>query len=714
MTPLNGRHASLSEVSLKMLVLVSGALWLIQCSYIPGEEDERSVPDVPPADRESWDCLIELGGSGMHVSIRAPYLQDFADLQETRADSGADLELADSTGAVMTRLAGSRLVVNHRQNRLTAGGAISLASTDSLELQSDSLVWDRASNRMEVPGAVSVRTSGLSLKGQNLLAGEEFDYWIVERVSGTLSGRSAQGEPYEVRIEALRDSTVRGTDGLVAHYDSVLAEVDDFRIRSAAASWSQSTSVVSFTGRVHAAESGTVSRRIDADELLYDIGADRRVARGEVTLQEDDEIRLVASRLEEDGDGGWRASGDLSLEEGGEVILEVGDRSFRAIELRYENSQSVYTAFGAAFRRDDHTMLADSLIYRREVDLLEARGGVSLSLPEMGGSASAQAASFDLAAERARLEGTASEPARLSRQRTEEDSSHTEEDSSYTEEDSSYGEEDSLNPREDTLYIEAVHMDLDLAAERLTGNGGFWVRAGGGNLEVAGESGSFQSERLELGGGVRFRQLDSEDLAAQSRLETDSMTVQLENGRLGRIDLPGHLRGLIKGGSGQTSWLSAEAGSAYLEEERLKRVELSGSAVVTHRSPSSASVNRFRADVMSLFFDPRGGLLRVQARGSAELTSRLPPPAEATPADTVPTPSVPFPRLETQLPVAAPDSAATTGASDKDSVGGSTNRVSGQGLNIRLEEGRVVEVEVTESIEGRYLPGEEGGKGKRD
>ena len=690
-TPRNGRHASRTEVRLKILLLVAGALWLIQCSRVP-EEDERSAPDVPPADRESWDCLIELGGSGMHVSVRAPYLQDFADLQETRADSGAVLELADSTGAVITRLAGRRLVVDHRQNRLTAGGAISVTSTDSLELQGDSLVWDRASNRMEVPGAVMVRTSGLSLNGQNLLAGEGFDYWIVERVSGTLAGRSGQGEPYEVRIEALRDSTVRGTDGLVAHYDSVLAEVDDFRIRSAAASWSQSTSVVSFTGGVHAAESGTVSRRIDAEELLYEIGADRRVARGEVTLQEDDEIRLVASRLEEDGDGGWRATGDSSLEEGGEVILDVGDRSFRASELRYENSQSVYSASGAVFRRDDHTMLADSLIYHREADLLEALGGVSLSLPEMGGSASAQAASFDLAAERARLEGTASEPARLSRQRTEKDSS--------------YSEEDSLNPGADTLYIEAVRMDLDLAAERLTGNCGFWVRAGGGNLEIAGESGSFQSERLELGGGVRFRQLDSADLAAQSRLETDSMTVQLENGRLGRVDLPGHLRGLIKGGSGQTSWLSADTGSAYLAEERLKRVELSGSAVVTHRSPSSASVNRFRADVMSLFFDPRGGLLRVLARGSAELTSRLPPPAEATPADTV--------QLETQELVVAADSADTTGASDEDSAGGSTNRVSGQGLNIRLEEGRVVEVEVTESIEGRYLPGKEGGKGKRD
>jgi hypothetical protein len=71
-------------------------------------------------------------------------------------------------------------------------------------------------------------------------------------------------------------------------------------------------------------------------------------------------------------------------------------------------------------------------------------------------------------------------------------------------------------------------------------------------------------------------------------------------------------------------------------------------------------------------------------------------------------------QLETQELVVAADSADTTGASDEDSAGGSTNRVSGQGLNIRLEEGRVVEVEVTESIEGRYLPGKEGGKGKRD
>ena len=660
MRPLDWRRTGRIGVRVSF---ATAALWLVHCASI-ADDGERPVPDVPPADRESWNCLIELGGSGRKVSIRAPYLRDFVDRQETRADSGADMTLADSTGTVTTRLVASRLLVNHRDNHLIAGGAISLTSTDSLELHSDSLVWDRAANHMYVPGNLSLRTSGSDLSGSNLRAGEEFDYWTAESIRGTLSGTSAQGEPYEVRLRALRDSTHRDATGLVAHYDSVVAEVDEFHIRSTSARWVQSAAQVSFTGHVQATEHGAVSRSIDADELLYDIGGDRRVARGDVTLQEDDETRLRAPRLEEDGEGRWRAMGHSSSPGVAAVILDVGDRSFRAVELAYERESGTFLASAATYRRGDHTMRADSLVYRRESDRIEALGGIHLTLPAMGGSATGESTDFNLIAERAELAGTASEPARLSRPRS----------------------------GADTLHIEADLMTFDLSADQLTGKGAFVVRAGNG-LEVAGESGSFhsQSERLELTGSVRFLQRHSGDPSTESRLDTDSMTVQLDSGHIGKIDLPMRLDGLIRGGGGQTSWLSADGGSAHLDGERLSSVELHGAATVTHRSPAAAAVNRFSADAMTLSFDPGGALEGVRARGSAELTSRL--PAAAEPA------------------TAANDSVDTAGASDDDGLsGGSINRVSGESLSIRLEDGRVVEVEVTESIEGRYLPDKEGGE----
>ncbi len=620
-------------------------VWLARCGApIDGSD---AAPAAPAADRESWNSLIELGESGTHVAIKAAYLRDFADRQETHADSGAEMTISDSAGTLRSRLTAERLVVSHRENRLDASGAVSVDSQDSLQLRGDSLVWERSQRRMRVPGHFEVQTPTARLTGRNLSTTTKLDGWSAQLVTATLTGASASGT-YEVRLRARHDSTSRG-EGLVARYDSVVAEVEGYRIHSASAEYDEIGGQILFSGQVTAEdvnEDGTVSRRTRAAELQFDVVEDRKTARGGVEVVEfDGGMRLSASSLDDEALGRWTARGTPA-------DLELGGRSFSATRLAYDELNDEYTAAEATFRDEGRTLRADSLIYSRALESIDAWGDITLTLPGMDGVARGDSTHLDLSAERAELRGSSgSGTAHLSKWRE----------------------------RGDSLFISAALLGFDLKENHLTGSGGFSLR--GPDLVVTGDSGWFDSasERVGVAGTVLFRQADS-DAAGESRLEADSMTVHLGEGRIESMQIPSGLSGRIHGLQGQTSWLRASGGDVFFDSERLQRVELRGGAQVTHRSSTASTGSRFRAEMISLHFDGRGALGQVLARGDAELTSR-------------------------DVPAAADDD-TTTVADDSNT---SINRVTGAELDIRLAAGKVVEVEITGLIEGRYLPSREEG-----
>ena len=279
------------------------------------------------------------------------------------------------------------------------------------------------------------------------------------------------------------------------------------------------------------------------------------------------------------------------------------------------------------------------------------------------------ATSYDLYSQQAQLFGTSQEPAALARHREADDS----------------------------LFIEAAVIHFEFADSLLRGEGAFEVRAADISLKAGSGNFDSESERLELEGGVTFRQSLDDGSGEASRLETPTMELELDDGRIARVFLTAGVEGLIRG-AGQQSWLEAGSGSASFTDESLSSMELTESAEVTHRGPGS--VNRFTARAMTLFFDADGALERVAATGDAGLVSRV--EEEASGADAINAPE------ERSGEGGEPSPRGVEG--DAEAVirnpvqGGSFfNQVSGESLHILLEEGKVAEVEVTESIEGRYL-----------
>jgi hypothetical protein len=116
--------------------------------------------------------------------------------------------------------------------------------------------------------------------------------------------------------------------------------------------------------------------------------------------------------------------------------------------------------------------------------------------------------------------------------------------------------------------------------------------------------------------------------------------------------------------------LRAQAGHAELAAGRLVRLTLQGDVEVTHRG-TEGRLSRFTAASMELNYGDDGVLHRVRAEGDARVRTRLPQDG------------------------------------DESGTKASFNEVTGQRLEVDLEDGAVVAVRVLDAIEGRFMPADE-------
>jgi len=216
----------------------------------------------------------------------------------------------------------------------------------------------------------------------------------------------------------------------------------------------------------------------------------------------------------------------------------------------------------------------------------------------------------------------------------------------------------------DTLTMAAGVLTVDLAGRQVVGDDGFSVDTG--TLALKAKRGHFdsRSERLTLSQGVEFIDRASDTILA------DSMVVNLEDGVVIDVLMPSPLTGSASTSETQASWFEAGSGHLLLDSERVQQIALTGNARVTHRNFERDAINRFTAaDIEMNFTD--GELSTVVAQGDAEVQSRL------------------------------VDSEAGSAQDGTDS--GSVNRVSGNRLDITIEDG-VVRVRASDSVEGEFVP----------
>ena len=563
------------------------------------------------------------------MSVRAPYVADDLTRQVARADSGVQVVLRRTEEDRQTLVWARRFTLEHRESRITLDGGVRIEAQDSLQAEADSLVWEGNEERLELPGALRISTPSGWERGRGLRTDAEFAEWSMEEVSGRWWGSGEEGE-YEVRVQARREQGRRAA-GHAAVYDSVEVEYDGAVVRSPRALFSEAEGTMRFVDGVSGTDS---ARSFSADEVTFALRREQVLARGDVSFSEwegDTEFALLADEVEED-----RRTGRL-VARGGPACFSQDARRIEAGRLEYARHTGLLEAGGGiSFREGDRHLEAAQLVYDRRAEQLQASGDVVLEVPEFSGTIRCGTLVFDLAGETGRFED---EPL-LRRPEGDEG-----------------------------LALGAGVMRFDLERRALEGSGPFV--ASGDDLELRAESGIYlaDEELLVLSGGPTLEE-ERED-GWRSRIQADSMAVELEDGQVARIALSGAVAGTIESSELRTSWIQGRDGQLFFAAGRLERFELGGRADVTYRDRERNEVSRFQGDEMSLFFEA-GELQRARVAGKAELLSRLPEKEEEGEE----------PRI-------------------------SVNQVEGEELLISFADGKIAEVEIGPGVEGRYLPGED-------
>lgn len=555
-----------------MPALILLFLCLTACGQAPLDQDAPALP-TPVADRELWGVRLELYQPGLRVEVEVPYLRDDEEAQTSWADSGAQVVFFDSAGGLSSRISAGRLSLERGAGRLSLGGEVVVSAPDSLEVRADTLVWDRQIARLAIPGPVRLSTSSGLEEGDSLEAGLGFESWAMRRVRGQWTGGG-----YQVEIRAQRETGQRQGESFLVQYDSAAIHWEGSRITSPLATFSSGAGRVSFSGGVTSADS---LRTFQAAEMEYLLEERQVAARGQVRLEEPG-LRLEAQALREDqGAGRWQAWGEPALP----ATINREQYSIQAEQFTYLKEADALEAVGRVIFRDGERVLEAGLLrYWHRERRLEARDRVSFAAPEFEGLATAGELAYDLEAEQGQLRGAP----RVQRRDGE------------------------------ALLLSAGELDFDLKNKELTGREGFAVE--GRTTRLSARQGVFRSgrEELTLAGQVELRRQSTQ---RHTWLRTDSLVVELEEGRIARLSAPAALSGNFATPPDQVGWFQAHSGAAAFAGDELERLELEGEADLTRQQRGETS--RLQGRQLLLHF-AGGDLRRVEAEGGARMWARLP------------------------------------------------------------------------------------------
>ncbi len=579
--------------------------------------DPEQMPEIPAADAEAWDARIEIGRPGHRIEIRAAYSREYSEAQQVRAEGGVEVVFREDE--VTSTLTAERLVLEHKRDRFGMAGGVVLRAGDSLEVQADTLVWEGKEERLRIPGTLRVELVQGWERGRNLISNFAVDEWTMERVEGHWRGHG--GKRVVVRAQRETSRWVAGERQVV--YDSVAVEYDGMRLLGPRAMFRPEANHFSFVAGINGSDSLFQFSAARAD---VDMEAERMVARGAVRYSEKDAV-LSAEVVEEDR----RLS--MLQAKGAPATYIQGARYIEARELDYRRDERLLTARGAVvFREQDRQLTAAELRYERDTGEISAWYRVVLQAPELQGRLTGDSLFFALEPEAGWMSG-----APLLRR---------------------------IGDDGDTLTIAATVLYFDLARRELSGKGNFALQTTGVKLNA--ERGAYNTDAAQVivaGGVVLGQQGGERDYS--SRLQADSMLVELVDRRVERIAVPGRVFVRIEA-NGRHNWIEGQGGRVFMAAGDLQRIEVDADADVTHRHPQKDEVSRFHGKKMTLYFDAEG-LRRALVSGAAKLVTRL-----------------------------------------QDEGGEvAVNEVGGEELEIHFADGSISEVRIGPDIEGSYYPPEE-------
>jgi hypothetical protein len=571
--------------------LIAGLLLLVFATACSDFDLAPALTDEPhggpDADRQSWDVRLQLRGPTSELIVEAPYLADYLEARQTRADSGALVFVIHRDGKAQqpaptdtARIKASTLVVDHKDGSVAFSGDVRVMGA-RITLVADSVRWERDTDGLLVPSLSRMTLTNGEVVASHLAGTTALENWRGKQVwasfvvedADTLSLQS----PRRVGIDAEQASMQFVADGITATFDTVSSHWQGRELQCLRATYDGVRDKMAFYGAITVSDStGT----LQADTLKLDLRIDQLSASGRVILNEDDR-RIEAQHLDDDDDG-WRAVGNP-------VVLHMDGRRMRAPLVEHLVHGNLLSASAGVLVEEGTTrsLQAERLQLLLDDDRLEAEG-IQLVSSEFKGELRA---SFLASQEGGNIVELTGEP-RLVRDR----------------------------PDEDRLALAADTVILDMTSQRLEGRGAFDLSISD-HLQMSADAGQLdaKADSLHLHGTTLMRHRRG---GANHQLEADEVHVELQNGTVRRLDWPTNVRGRLQDEE-QTTWLTASGGDLWLVEGRLDSLLLRGSPQVTHRGHDTERSSRFSAQEMVLVFAADGSLRQLEALGDATALSRI-------------------------------------------------------------------------------------------
>lgn len=151
------------------------------CRSVDQQMAESGEQDILP-DQEAWNSTIYLSRHGrQEATIRAGHRLYFSETNVTVMDGGIYVEFHEEDGSLASTLEAERGEIDGLTHNLRVRGGVTVHSTERGTLETDSLTWLNAEDRIETDAAVRLTGDTDVIAGDGFEADPGMRQYIIRR-----------------------------------------------------------------------------------------------------------------------------------------------------------------------------------------------------------------------------------------------------------------------------------------------------------------------------------------------------------------------------------------------------------------------------------------------------------------------------------------------------------------------------------------------------
>ncbi len=148
----------------------------------PSESDSLLIPDA-----EVYGATIQLYDKGrVTTKILADKIVKFDSIDSTMGYD-LDIDFYDSTGAVSSHVVGDSGVIRENAGLLHIFGNVVVVTNDNRKLNTDDLLWNKATNKITTDAFVRITRGKDVVTGWGLVANNDLSQVTIKKASGEMS-----------------------------------------------------------------------------------------------------------------------------------------------------------------------------------------------------------------------------------------------------------------------------------------------------------------------------------------------------------------------------------------------------------------------------------------------------------------------------------------------------------------------------------------------